>query len=118
MNAPPQDPRLKAVSLAGRWQRLVQSHLPLRGGPCACLLGVGNIAVADFEQDLMDFLHARYNGGGKMDRHFVRAGRNQDAAGSLAGLLQSIAQDPQPDADADRLLEGLESSLRSLESSH
>lgn len=118
MTGPSSDPRLKAVSLAGRWQRLVQGHLPLRGGPCACLLGIGNVAVADFEQDLMDFLHGKYNANGALNPHFDHAGRREDKSGSLVALLQSIAQDPAPCTEAGRLLEGLEGSLRSLENSH
>lgn len=118
MSAASNDCRLKAISLAGRWQRLVQSHLPLRGGPCACVLGIGNIAVADFEQDLLEFLHAKYNANGALRHHFDEAGYCDENPGSLVRLLQSIVRDPAPSAETGSLLAGLDRSLSSLESGH
>ncbi|MPS28719.1 MAG: hypothetical protein E2576_13155 [Alcaligenaceae bacterium] len=110
--------RLKAVALAGRWQVLVQRHLPLRGGPCACVMGIGNIAVADFEIDLLDFLHTRYARDGALDRHFAHAGYEEAAAGSLLLLLQSLARDQALSDGAGDLLDGLQASLQSLEAGH
>jgi len=110
--------RLKAVALAGRWQGLVQRHLPLRGGPCSCVMGIGNITVADFEIDLLDFLHGKYARDGSLDPHFAHAGYEAATAGSLLLLLQSLARDPALPESAADLLDGLESSLGSLEAGH
>jgi hypothetical protein len=93
------DARLEAVQLLGKWTRLAQGHVLIGAGGCSCGLAAGSLRIEDFEQQILDYLRARYREAGKAER--------------IATLLQSIAQPAARDAgeslallaDLDRTLE-------------
>ena len=91
------DARIEAVQLLGKWMRLAQGHV-LIGGSCSCGLSA-NLQVADFEQQILDYLGGKY-----------AVARNSD---SIATLLREIAAQPSPDSlallsDFDRTLESFD----------
>jgi hypothetical protein len=90
-----------ALQLLGKWNRIARGHVALAAG-CSCGVGVSNLQVQDFEQDILDFLR---------DRHGA-ACRGASIAELLAGIARS------GDARADDLLADLERSLASFEEVH
>ncbi len=90
-----------ALRLLGAWRRIAQGHVALSTG-CSCGVGVSNLRVQDFEQDILDFL----------------GGRHGDAyrKASIADLLGDIARTN--DAKASGLLQDLERSIESFEQQH
>ena len=95
------DARIEALQLLGKWTSLAQGHV-LVGGNCSCGIGGGSLQIADFEQQILDYL------GGK---HAYEGG----SAGSLGELLRSIAAQP-PDTDSRGWLSLLDDLKRTLES--
>ncbi len=94
-------PRLEAIRLLGKWQRLAGGHVLLAAG-CSCGVAATSVAVADYERDILDFLRGRH----------ARAA----AADGIAPLLGGLAREA---AKADlALLADLETSLDSFESLH
>jgi hypothetical protein len=57
---PARDARLEAVQLLGKWTRLAQGHVLIGGGNCSCGLGAGSLRIADFEQQILDYLRAKH----------------------------------------------------------
>jgi hypothetical protein len=92
------DPRVRAATLLGRWTRLAQGHLPLGAG-CSCG-AAASVPVANFEQDLLDYLGQRFPAASQ--------------AASVRDLLSGAARSPLP----PELLEGLERSIESFENVH
>jgi hypothetical protein len=90
-----------AMRLLGNWRRISQGHVALATG-CSCGVGVSNLRVQDFEQDILDFLR------GKHGEACSRA--------TIADLLTDIARTD--DAKASALLKDLEGSLDSFEQQH
>jgi hypothetical protein len=90
-----------AMRLLGSWRRIAQGHVALATG-CSCGVGVSNLRVQDFEQDILDFL---------CDKH----GEAYRKA-SIADLLTDIAR--ADDAGAKKLLKDLEGSIDSFEQQH
>ena len=102
------EPALLAMQLLGRWGRVAQGHVMLGSG-CVCGASFGAVAVGEFEQDILDFLHGRHP-------------RLADfAAGeNIAGVLRRLAQpgcDFPHDASA-ALLADLARSIDSFEQAH
>lgn len=102
------EPALLAMQLLGRWGRVAQGHVMLGSG-CVCGASFGAVAVGEFEQDILDFLHGR---------HPRLAGF---AAGeNIAGVLRRLAQ---PGSDFPRdasaaVLADLARSIDSFEQAH
>jgi hypothetical protein len=90
-----------ALRLLGAWRRIAQGHVALSTG-CSCGVGVSNLRVQDFEQDILDFL----------------GGRHGDAyrKASITDLLADIARTK--DAKASAVLRDLERSIESFEQQH
>ncbi|NYE24828.1 hypothetical protein [Pigmentiphaga litoralis] len=109
---------VQAIAAAGRWTRLVQGHIPLAGLSCMCSAGFEGISVADFEQDVLDYLFAKHGADPALAVLFAQAGCSAEGGGSVLTLLQTIAQARQHAPGASRLLTDLDSSLRSFEESH
>src|SRR5690606_29293192 len=80
----------RAIQLMGRWMKLVQGHIPLRGGPCACQLGMGSLAVSDFEEDLLDYLSGEVDLASPLQPLLDTRSRDRGAP-SINNLLQRIA---------------------------
>ena len=94
------DARFEAIQLLGKWTRLAQGHV-LIGGNCSCGLGA-NLQIADFEQQILDYLGAKYPAAGK--------------SGGIAALLREIAT--QPDGNSLALLSDLDRTLESFDELH
>lgn len=92
---------VQAMRLLGSWRRIAQGHVALSTG-CSCGVGVSNLRVQDFEQDILDFLCHRH-------------GETYRKA-SIADLLTDIAR--ANDARARALLKDLEGSIDSFEQQH
>jgi hypothetical protein len=90
-----------AMRLLGSWRRIAQGHVALATG-CSCGVGVSNLRVQDFEQDILDFLCGKHG----------EAFRRQ----SITDLLTDIAH--ANDASARPLLKDLEGSIDSFEQQH
>ena len=107
--------------LLGRWTRLAQGHIAM-GNACSCGTGFGTAPrVADFEQDLLDYLHARRKGEQSMLALFADgAGYRAGTAGSVSALLKAIARGRQqaPVESLAALLDDLERSIDSFGSLH
>lgn len=90
-----------AMRLLGSWRRIAQGHVALSTG-CSCGVGVSNLRVQDFEQDILDFLRSRHG----------------DACSqkTITDLLSDIARTN--DAGARALLADLEGSIESFEQQH
>lgn len=91
----------QALRLLGAWNRLAQGHVALSAG-CSCGVGVSNLRVQDFEEDILEFLRSRHGALGTGER--------------IADVLTKIARDNPPHAGA--LLADLERSLDSFEAQH
>jgi hypothetical protein len=89
------------VRLLGAWHRIAQGHVALAVG-CSCGVGVSNLRVADFEQDILEFLYGKHGGGWKSE--------------SIAELRTRISRAPQ--AGAPALLADLKGSIESFEQQH
>ncbi|MFM7570226.1 MAG: hypothetical protein ACKO8O_16210 [Betaproteobacteria bacterium] len=90
-----------AVKLLGNWNRIAHGHVALSAG-CSCGVGVSNLRVQDFEQDILDFLKTR---------HALAQGPS-----SIAELLANLAR--ADDLAALPLLTDLGRSLESFEAQH
>jgi hypothetical protein len=100
MSAPP-EVAVQAMRLLGNWRRIAQGHVALATG-CSCGVGVSNLRVQDFEQDILDFLRSRHG-----DAYCQK---------TIADLLSDIAR--ANDAGARKLLADLEGSIDSFEQQH
>lgn len=107
----------RAIPLMGRWMKLVQGHIPLRGGPCACQLGIGSLAVSDFEEDLLDYLAGEIDPASPLQPLLDVRSCDRGKV-SITELLQRIAREGRGGADVVTVLDRLERSLSSLEDLH
>ncbi|HVL37357.1 MAG TPA: hypothetical protein VM489_16935 [Burkholderiales bacterium] len=89
------------MRLLGAWNRIAQGHVALSAG-CSCGVGVSNLRVQDFEQDILDFLRGRHG--------------ERCRGASIAELLTVISREN--DARAGALLADLERSIASFEEQH
>jgi len=90
-----------AMQVLGGWNRIAHGHVALSAG-CSCGVGVSNLRVQDFEQDILDFLRSR---------HPLAVG-----PGSIAELLATLTRSG--NLAAMPLLTDLARSLESFESQH
>jgi hypothetical protein len=89
------------MQLLGAWRRIAQGHVALALG-CSCGVGVSNLRVADFEQDILEFLYGKHGAGWKSE--------------GITELLTRISKQPEPGAQA--LLADLQGSIESFEQQH
>jgi hypothetical protein len=80
-------PRLDQRRILKEWRLLTHAHVAIHGG-CSCGGGAGHIHIADFEQDILDYLQKKY-----------ASVRNDEAItlfrgteGSLETLLEKIGE--------------------------
>jgi hypothetical protein len=90
-----------AMRLLGAWRRIAQGHVALAAG-CSCGVAVSNLRVADFEQDILEFLYGKHGGSWRSE--------------SISDLLSAIAKKPESGAAA--LLADLQGSIESFEQQH
>jgi hypothetical protein len=100
MSAPPKV-AVVAMRLLGNWRRIAQGHVALATG-CSCGVGVSNLRVQDFEQDILDFLRSKHG--------------DAYSQTTITDLLSDIAR--ANDASARKLLADLEGSIASFEQQH
>ena len=94
-------PAASALRLLGAWRRLAQGHVALAAG-CSCGVAVSSLRVADFEQDILEFLYGRHGAGWRSE--------------SIADLLTKISRSGGDGATG--LLADLQGSIESFEQQH
>jgi hypothetical protein len=92
-----------ALRLLGAWRGLAQGHVALAAG-CSCGVAVSTRRVADFEQDILEFLYAKHGAGWRSE--------------SISDLLTKISKDRAPGAGAAALLADLAGSIESFDQQH
>ena len=93
------------MQLLGKWTSLAQGHVFV-GGNCSCGFGGGSLQIADFEQQILDYLDGK--------------GYKRGSSASLGALLRAIAEQP-PDTDSGGsllLLDDLKRTLDSFDEKH
>jgi hypothetical protein len=88
-----------AIQLLGQWNRISGAHVALGGG-CSCGVASSGLRVQDFEEQILDYLHARHGG------RFA----------SVSELLTGIAKNPQH--GSAQVLQDLQRTLDSFEQQH
>lgn len=121
-SGPGQEAALEATRLLGKWAKLAQGHVVFAAG-CSCGAGPGNVRLQDFEQQILDYLDARYRASGDTAvTDLLRGGGGYRAgeSGSVVELLRSIAAQPASGASTGwlPLLADLRRSLESFEELH
>jgi hypothetical protein len=104
------------------WERLGSAHMMIGSG-CSCGVGGVIVALGDFEQDIVDYLHAEAE---RLNRDDVlKLLREQARAGdrwSISKLLDSLAQSKGPSVNnlstGTFLVERLGRTLQSFEKLH
>jgi hypothetical protein len=76
---------IEATRLLGKWTKLAQGHV-IFGAGCSCGVGTGSVRLQDFEQQILDYLHAKHGAAA-----VERAGYREGEAGSVTALLRAIA---------------------------
>jgi hypothetical protein len=112
-----QEAALEATRLLGKWAKLSQGHMLFAAG-CSCGAGPGNVRLEDFEQQILDYLDAKYRAAGDaavFELLRERAGYRSGESGSVVALLRSIAA-PSPNSRPSGSLALLVDLGRSLES--
>jgi hypothetical protein len=106
------EPALDPRRILNEWTRLSRAHLPVHGG-CSCGAGSGHIRIADFEQDILDYLTAKY-----------AEARNEEALvllrggdGGMEALLRRIG-DRAPSSAAQSVLADVARSVESFARLH
>jgi hypothetical protein len=107
---------LEATRLLGKWTKLAQGHV-MFGAGCSCGVGVGagSVKLQDFEQQILDYLHAKHGAAA-----VERAGYREGEAGSVMALLRAIATQAAVEQPAGQLalLADLERSIDSFDELH
>jgi hypothetical protein len=80
------NPRFDPGRILKEWRHLSHAHVPIHGG-CSCGGGVGHIHIADFEQDILDYLQKKYASA----RNDEAIGLLRDANGSVELLLERFS---------------------------
>lgn len=83
------NPTLDPRRILKEWRLLTYAHVPIHGG-CSCGGGAGHIHIADFEQDILDYLQKKY-ASVRNDEAIVLF---NGAQGSLDMLLEKIGEHP------------------------
>ena len=94
---------VQALRLLGKWTRIAQGHVALASG-CSCGVGMSNLRVLDFEEQILEFLQGRH-------------GANAQAA-SVGDLLRALAQPGSAGKAALAVLADLERTIDSFEQQH
>ncbi|HEX7054433.1 MAG TPA: hypothetical protein VF211_10935 [Burkholderiales bacterium] len=104
------DPRAQALRLLGKWSALSRGHVALAAG-CSCGVGVSNVRVADFEEQILDYLRTRHAAS-------ARARELLKESGGLDALLRALAQATRRDKAVAQLLADIERTVASFEEQH
>ena len=88
-----------ALRLLGAWNRIARGHVALAAG-CSCGVGMANLQVQDFEEQILEFLHGRH------------AARAQSIAELLTAIARSGGEEARP------ILADLERTIDSFEQQH
>jgi hypothetical protein len=110
---------VRALQLLGRWGRVARGHIALGAG-CGCGFGgMIGVTVADFEPEVLDFLHERFaRGEPAIADLFASIGFRDGAGGSIEALLGALARSGIASKVAAPLLDQLETSIGSFEAVH
>lgn len=92
---------VEALRLLGAWRRIAQGHVALAVG-CSCGVGVSNLRVTDFEQDILEFLYGKHGSEWRSE--------------SVTDLLTKISKNG--GTSATGLLADLQGSIESFEQQH
>ena len=109
---------IRAIQLLGAWYRVAQGHLPLNGFACSCSLGIGEITIQDFEQDVLDYLFEKHGNVGELKNCFENIRPEKYNTGALAALLRSLSVDFADATNAGQLLDDLEKTIGSFSEAH
>jgi hypothetical protein len=104
------NPMLDQDRILKEWMLLSHAHVPIHGG-CSCGGGAGHIHIADFEQDILDYLRKKYvsarndeaiallcSAGGHVELLLERVGEHASPAtaqlvlADVAKLIESITR--------------------------
>jgi len=86
---------VQALRLLGKWTRIAQGHVALAAG-CSCGVGVSNLRVLDFEEQILEYLQGRHGASAQaasvdeLLRALARPGTAGKAAAVLADLERTI----------------------------
>jgi len=85
---------LEATRLLGRWTKLAQGHV-MFGAGCSCGAGFGNLQLADFEPQILDYLKTKHGVGGyagvpDLLRSIVKESEGTERLALLADLERSL----------------------------
>jgi hypothetical protein len=105
--------RLTAHHLLDEWTRLSHDHVPAHGG-CSCGAGLAHVRIADFEQDILDYLVSKYARAGQQEA--LAIARTAQGAG-IAGLLDALS-DREESQSAQLVLIDLKRSIDSFHQLH
>ncbi len=81
------NPTLDPRRILKEWRLLTHAHVPIHGG-CSCGGGAGHIHIADFEQDILDYLQNKY----ASVRNDEAIALFRGAEGNLDMLLEKIGE--------------------------
>ena len=82
---------VEATRLLGKWTKLAQGHVVFGSG-CSCGAGV-SVRLQDFEQQILEFLHARHGDSGHATiAELLRAIATQDSGKDSGALLADLAR--------------------------
>ena len=93
---------VEATRLLGKWTRLAQGHVVFGAG-CSCGVGFGNLQLADFEPQILDYLKTKHGVGGYA---------------SVSELLRAIVKEGEKAESRSALLADLSRSLDSFDELH
>lgn len=116
-------PEGEAARLLDKWTRLAREHVA-GGGGCSCGHAGIMLRLQDFEQDILDHLHAKYEAAG--DEGVLRllrnaAGHRAGETGSVSALLRALADGVHgvsTDGEEAALLSDLARSIHSFDRLH
>ena len=104
-----------AARLLDTWTRLAEAHVPLAAG-CSCGGGFGHLRLGDFEEDILDYLRARYTADPELG--VLLSGPPADGPHGLTGLLHLLAETPPAVSGLNCLLADLARSIDSFDRLH
>lgn len=96
------------MQLLGRWARLARGHVPFSAA-CSCGIGLGGVRIADFEQQILDYLRGKF-GAACVAPRLTR----------LEDLLRELAvpEDGLPEGVSAQLLSEINRVIDSFEEAH
>lgn len=111
------EPRVQALRLLGKWSSIARGHVALAAG-CSCGVGVSNLRVADFEQQILDYLHTKHAANERVCELLAQAGYRAEQSGDLGDLLRAVARRQAAGEAMRELLADVERTLASFEAQH